>query len=81
MCIPYRELDSKSRRILALGNLSLVVGLLLGNFRSYIQFQRDWLDAACGLFLGFSITVNLMLLRRRRHSSWPEPPADTGHGV
>lgn len=66
MCVPYRQLDPASRRIFTLGNMCLVIGLLLWTFHSSIQFQRNWLDAVCGLLLGFSITVNLMLMRRRR---------------
>ncbi|MGP8271811.1 MAG: hypothetical protein ACLQLH_17240 [Terracidiphilus sp.] len=60
MCIPNRLLDKKTRRFMALANISLVIGLSLWLFvHPSGQLGRDWLHAACGFLLGFSITVNL----------------------
>ena len=67
MCIPNRLLDKKTRRLMALGNISLVIGLLLWQFvHPSGQMQRNWLDAACGFLLGLSITINLYRLRIAR---------------
>lgn len=60
MCIPNQQLDKKTRRLMALANISLVIGLLLWLFvHPSGQVERNWLHAACGFLLGFSITVNL----------------------
>jgi hypothetical protein len=66
MRIPSRRLDPKARRSMVLGNLCLVIGLLLWNFRSHFQVQRIWLDGVCGLLLGISIVVNLSAVRSSR---------------
>jgi hypothetical protein len=61
MCIPNRLLDRKTRRLMALANISLVIGLLLWQFvHPYGQIERNWLDAACGFLLGLSIAINLI---------------------
>jgi hypothetical protein len=70
MCIPYGQLDPKSRRILGIGNFSLPAGLLLWIFRSYIPVEQDWLHGVCGLLLGLSIGINLMMMRRQRRCGW-----------
>ncbi|MGA2632933.1 MAG: hypothetical protein ABSF16_01750, partial [Terracidiphilus sp.] len=60
MCIPNRLLDKKTRRLMSLANISLVIGLLLWLFiHPAAQMEQNWLHAACGFLLGFSITVNL----------------------
>jgi hypothetical protein len=66
MCIPIRQLDPKWRRMMAVGNFSLVAGLLLWNFRSYIPAGPDWLHPVCGLLFGLSIGINLFGLRLAR---------------
>ncbi len=73
MCIPVQPLDRKGRLLLFIANISLVIGLLLWNFREYVwasnPVARDLLHAVCGFLLGLSITINLrmvMLNRRRR---------------
>jgi hypothetical protein len=58
-----RRFDPKSRRLLAIANFSLVLGLLPWVFREYIHFNHNWVDAFCGFFIGLSITVNLFCLR------------------
>jgi hypothetical protein len=61
MCIPIRQLDPKTRRLLAIGNMSLVVGLLLWLFvHPSGQIEKNWLHAVCGFLLGLSVTINLM---------------------
>jgi hypothetical protein len=61
MCIPIRQLDPKTRRLLAIGNISLVVGLLLWLFvHPSGQIEKNWLHAVCGFLLGLSVTINLM---------------------
>jgi len=60
MCIPNRLLDRKTRRLMAIGNISLVIGLLLWLFvHSSGQMERNWLHGVCGFLLGLSITINL----------------------
>jgi hypothetical protein len=52
---------------MAIGNISLVLGLLLWVFRSYIHVERNWLDGMYGFLVGFSIAINLMgLIRAKR---------------
>jgi hypothetical protein len=61
MFIPIRQLDPKTRRLLAIGNMSLVVGLLLWLFvHPSGQIEKNWLHAVCGFLLGLSVTINLM---------------------
>jgi hypothetical protein len=61
MGIPNRQLDPKTRRLLAIGNMSLVVGLLLWLFvHPSGQIEKNWLHAVCGFLLGLSVTINLM---------------------
>jgi len=62
----YRRLDPKHRRLLAIANAALVLGLVPWIFRGPIHFNHDWLDAFCGFFMGLSITVNLYCLRAAR---------------
>ena len=70
MCIPIRQLDPKTRRLLAIGNMSLVVGLLLWLFvHPSGQIEKNWLHAVCGFLLGLSITINLMGLIFARRCS------------
>jgi hypothetical protein len=49
----------------AIGNITLVIGLLLWPFvHPSGQVERNWLHAVCGLLLGVSISINLLTLRR-----------------
>lgn len=74
MCVPYREHDPRTRRLLAIGNMCLVAGLLLWNFaRPANQIHRNWLDALCGLLMGFSITINLYAARFAHRRSPNQP--------
>ena len=60
MCIPNQKLDKKSRRLMALANISLVIGLLLWLFvHPTVQIEKNWLHAVCGFLLGLSVTINL----------------------
>jgi hypothetical protein len=60
MCIPNRQLDPKARRMRAIANIAMILGLMSWVFRAYIPVNRDWLDAVCGFLLGLSITFNLI---------------------
>jgi|HubBroStandDraft_2_1064218.scaffolds.fasta_scaffold638678_2 hypothetical protein len=62
----YRSRDPKVRRLLAIANFSLVLGLLPWVFRDSMHFDHNWVDAFCGFFIGISITVNLYCLRAAR---------------
>ena len=63
MLFPSRRLDPKTRRLLAIGNIALVSGLLLWLFvHPAGQIERNWLHAVCGFLLGLSVTINLMEL-------------------
>lgn len=67
MCVPIQQLDPKTRRLRAIANVSLVIGLLLWIFvHPTGQFERNWLHAVCGFLLGMSITINLFGLRSAR---------------
>ncbi len=69
MCIPNRLLDKKTRRMKALANISLVMGLLLWLFAHPSgQAEHNCLHAVCGFLLGFSVTVNLHRLWIARRS-------------
>jgi hypothetical protein len=64
MCIPNRLLDKKTRRLMALANISLVIGLLLWLLvHPTGQFERNCLHAASGFLLGLSITISLYRLK------------------
>jgi hypothetical protein len=63
----YRRLNSKHRRLFQIANVALVLGLLPWTFRESIHFNRDWLDAFCGFFMGLSITIMLCCLRASRN--------------
>lgn len=65
-----RELDPRRRRLMVLANLSLVAGLLWWNFARPAGPYKNWLDAVCGLLLGFSIGVNLLVLRGSGKCGW-----------
>lgn len=58
MCTDYRKLDPKSRRLRAIANASLVLGLTPWIFREYLHVNSNWLHAFCGIFLGVSIAAN-----------------------
>lgn len=72
-----RRLDPKSRRLLAIGNFSLVLGLLPWIFREYIHANHNWVDALCGFFIGLSIALNLFCLRAARRCRSVGSEADT----
>jgi len=66
MCVPIQQLDPKARFWMVVGNIALVIGLLLWNFRSSMPIGRNLLDAVCGLCMGFSIAINLMYIGKNR---------------
>ncbi len=66
MCLPYRFRNPRTRLMMVIANLSLVLGLAPWIFREYIHVNHLPLDAFCGFFLGLSITVNLFCLRTAR---------------
>ncbi len=72
MCVPNRLRDPKTRAMMVLGNLSLVVALLLWSFvrpnvpASHALTAHAWLDPLAGLFFGISIGSNLMAIRHGR---------------
>jgi len=60
MSFTYRNLDSKARRLIAIGNLCMAVGLLLMLFvHPSGNTGRNWLHAVTGFLLGLSIAINL----------------------
>lgn len=74
MCIPYRQRDPKTRRLMVIGNFALVLGLALWLLvHPTGRFQKDWLDAACGFLLGLSIAINLYGLWFARHCREKQP--------
>jgi hypothetical protein len=47
---------------MAIGNISLVIGLLLWLFvHPSGQMERNWLHGACGLLLGISIAISIFV--------------------
>ena len=78
MYFPNRNLNPRDRKILQIGNLSLVAGLLLWMFvHPTGQFEKNSLHAACGFLLGLSIIINLFGLRFARRCTNVEPPTGT----
>jgi hypothetical protein len=74
MCEPYSHRNPQTRRVVAIGNLCLVAGLLLWNFaRPANQIQQNLLHGLTGLLIGFSITVNLCMLRFARRPNQNQP--------
>ena len=69
MCTSRRNMPPKARRLLILAQLCLVLGLLPALlFESAAHPLPLWLHAVRGLFLGFSISLNLgALIVHRRH--------------
>lgn len=74
MCVPYSQRNPRTRNLLAIGNLCLVAGLMLWNFaHPDSQIQRNWIHGLTGLLMGFSIAVNLCMLRFARRPSQNQP--------
>jgi hypothetical protein len=71
MCIASQQLDSKRRRWMVLGNISLVFALIVWAFfarsgHGNHLWLTNWINAFCGLLFGFSIGINLLVLRKAR---------------
>lgn len=64
MSIARRNLDPKAKRLIAIANLSLAIGLLLILFvHPSGNTGRNWLHAVSGFLLGLSIAINLFAFR------------------
>jgi hypothetical protein len=59
MSIVLRKLNPKARALLVVGNLSLVLAVLLFNFKQPLSAGHTWYDGVCGFFFGLSLTLNL----------------------
>jgi hypothetical protein len=58
-----QHLDPRTRRLMAIANIALVIGLLLWLFvHPSSQVEKNWLHASSGFLLGLSITINLLAL-------------------
>jgi hypothetical protein len=67
MHLQHSQLDPKTRRLVALANLSMAVGLVLFTFvHPSSQMAKNWTQGVSGFLLGLSITINLFALRFRR---------------
>ena len=66
MCVPIHQLDPRARRLRAIANASLVLGLAPWVFREYILINQSWLHAWCGVLCGISIVANLFAFRHTR---------------
>jgi hypothetical protein len=60
MSAPFRRLDTKARRMLVAGNLSLALAVMLCNFKPQLSAGHDWYDGVYGFFFGVSIGLNLL---------------------
>jgi len=63
----YRRLDRRHRRLFALANAAMVLGLTPLIFRESIPVNHNWLDGLCGFFMGLNITINVYCLRAARN--------------
>jgi len=62
-----RQLDRRTRRLIAVGNLATAVGLSLFIFvHPGGALERNCLHAVAGMLLGVSIGINLFALRFAR---------------
>lgn len=74
MCIPIHHLNRRGKTLYRATNLSLVVGLILWAFvRPSLAAPHGWLDAVCGLLMGFYIGANLLLMRGARRCETAGP--------
>lgn len=76
MCMPHRQLNMKTRRLVVIANVSLAIGLLLWNFvHPSDQIERNWVHGVCGFLLGVSIAINLfgVILAHRCRAIASEP--------
>jgi type II secretory pathway component PulM len=75
MSLDFRQLDPKTRRLVAIGNLCLVAGLLLWLFvHPSSQLSNTWLHAIYGFLLGLSTAINLSAVVIARRCNRPENP-------
>jgi len=70
MCIGRRNLDPKTRRFLAFGNLCLAIGLSLPFLgKCYGLRHHGWFDGLSGFLLGISLVFIVYAFRRSRRCS------------
>jgi hypothetical protein len=63
----FRQLDARTRRLIALGNACMAVGLMLYTFvHPSGQGAKDLAQGVSGLLLGVSIGINLFAFRFAR---------------
>ena len=74
MCIANHHLDRKGRSLYRAASLSLAIGLILWAFvRPCLAAPHAWLDAVCGLLMGFYIVASLFAAQRSRHCAPAQP--------
>jgi len=67
MCRPINRRDPRTRRHLAIANLSLAAALAVLNIsRSAGPVARDWFDGIYGSLLGLFIAIQFLIARRVR---------------
>jgi hypothetical protein len=65
MCLRYRTLDPKSKRLFMLGNLCLVIAIVAQYlYHPAGQVEKNVLDGVRGLLYGISIGINFFVIRR-----------------
>ncbi|MGD0891097.1 MAG: hypothetical protein ABR923_06145 [Terracidiphilus sp.] len=71
MSFKFRQLDPKSRRLIAAGNLCLAAGLLILNLpHPANQTERNWFHGIGGFLIGLSISISLSALFVARRCNW-----------
>lgn len=71
MCVPINRRDPKTRRQLAIANLSLIAGILAPNLSRYASpSAHAWLDGVAGFCDSLTICIFLFVGRRARRSEY-----------
>ena len=74
MCIARRNLTPKARRLLVIGNLCLVAGLILSIFDKDLgEHHATLFHSVRGFLIGLSIALNFGALRMSRNDCLPQP--------
>ncbi len=67
MCVPLRQRSRNDCILMGVANLALAFGIGLPHFiHSLRGIQLNLVHAFCGFLMGFSICLNLSLIRRAR---------------